>query len=453
MCIRDRTIAPYNDDGTTTDCSEESFTTQLFVPDCVSLTDPLDGVIDVLIGTDLSWEAAPTASGYILNVGTTTGGTDILNNQDVGNVTTFDLPADLPEFTEIFVTVIPYNATGNAVGCEEESFTTELFEPDCVSLTDPLDGAVDVLIGTDLSWEAAPTASGYILNVGTTTGGTDILNNQDVGNVTTFDLPADLPEFTEIFVTIIPYNATGNATGCEEESFTTQLFVPACVSLTDPLDGAIDVLIGTDLSWEAAPTASGYILNVGTTTGGTDILNNQDLGNVTTFDLPVDLPEFTEIFVTVIPYNATGNATGCEEESFTTQLFVPACVSLTDPLDGAIGVLIGTDLSWETEPTASGYILNVGTTTGGTDILNNQDVGNVTTFDLPTDLPEFTEIFVTIIPYNATGNDTGCEEESFTTQLFVPACVSLTDPLDGACLLYTSPSPRDRTRSRMPSSA
>ena len=27
------------------------------------------------------------------------------------------------------------------------------------------------------------------------------------------------------------------------------------------------------------------------------------------------------------------------------------------------------------------------------------------------------------------------------------------DPMDGTCLLYTSPSPRDRTRSRMPSSA
>ena len=30
---------------------------------------------------------------------------------------------------------------------------------------------------------------------------------------------------------------------------------------------------------------------------------------------------------------------------------------------------------------------------------------------------------------------------------------SATDPKDYACLLYTSPSPRDRTRSRMPSSA
>ena len=31
--------------------------------------------------------------------------------------------------------------------------------------------------------------------------------------------------------------------------------------------------------------------------------------------------------------------------------------------------------------------------------------------------------------------------------------VSIADLLENACLLYTSPSPRDRTRSRMPSSA
>jgi len=33
------------------------------------------------------------------------------------------------------------------------------------------------------------------------------------------------------------------------------------------------------------------------------------------------------------------------------------------------------------------------------------------------------------------------------------ACASASTALNGACLLYTSPSPRDRTRSRMPSSA
>ena len=34
-----------------------------------------------------------------------------------------------------------------------------------------------------------------------------------------------------------------------------------------------------------------------------------------------------------------------------------------------------------------------------------------------------------------------------------PLSTSLPASLDGVCLLYTSPSPRDRTRSRMPSSA
>ena len=33
------------------------------------------------------------------------------------------------------------------------------------------------------------------------------------------------------------------------------------------------------------------------------------------------------------------------------------------------------------------------------------------------------------------------------------ADISTTGTIAGACLLYTSPSPRDRTRSRMPSSA
>jgi len=37
--------------------------------------------------------------------------------------------------------------------------------------------------------------------------------------------------------------------------------------------------------------------------------------------------------------------------------------------------------------------------------------------------------------------------------LFVEANLSLKTVLVGFCLLYTSPSPRDRTRSRMPSSA
>ena len=50
------------------------------------------------------------------------------------------------------------------------------------------------------------------------------------------------------------------------------------------------------------------------------------------------------------------------------------------------------------------------------------------------------------------------EKEKFKALLYDEACKAIDlgwtiIPLSISCLLYTSPSPRDRTRSRMPSSA
>ncbi|WGD34551.1 T9SS type B sorting domain-containing protein [Olleya sp. YS] len=426
------TIIPYNNLGYATGCIEESFTTEGFTPNCTTLSSPINNAINVLVNTDVSWNSVMDATGYNLSVGTTSGGTDILNNQDVGNVTNFDLPADLPFGTQIYVSIIPYNTSGSAVGCTEESFITEQIPPICTNLSSPLNGVIDVSIATDLSWNVINNATGYLLTVGTTSGGTDIINNQDLGNVTTFNLPTDLPDETQIFVTITPYNSAGNAIGCAEESFTTEVVTPLCTSLISPLGGAVDVSIATDVSWTAIGNATGYLLIVGTTSGGTNIVNNQDVGSVTTFDLPTDLPDETQIFVTIIPYNSAGNAIGCIEESFTTEVVIPLCTSLASPLQGAINVSIATDVSWTAIGNATGYFLTVGTTSGGTDIINNQDVGNVTTFDLPTDLPDETQIFVTITPYNSAGNAFGCTEESFTTEVVIPLCTSLISPLDGA---------------------
>ena len=94
--------------------------------------------------------------------------------------------------------------------------------PNCTTLSSPLNSATDVLVTTDLSWNAIATATGYRINAGTTAGATDILNAEDVGNVTTFDFVSDLPETMTIYVTITPYNAVGNATSCSEESFMTE---------------------------------------------------------------------------------------------------------------------------------------------------------------------------------------------------------------------------------------
>ncbi|WP_028376517.1 gliding motility-associated C-terminal domain-containing protein [Leeuwenhoekiella sp. MAR_2009_132] len=434
------TINPYNADGENLGCNSEQFRTEraatLQPPSCTSLTSPLNGATDVAVETDLSWNAAPTATSYLLSVGTTAGATDILNEFSV-TTTTYDLPNNLPENTQIFVTIVPVNSAGNATGCIEESFTTEtvLQPPSCTSLTSPLNGATDVAVETDLSWNAVPTATSYLLSVGTTAGATDILNEFSV-TTTTYDLPNNLPENTQIFVTIVPVNAAGSATGCSEESFTTQTVLqpPSCTSLISPLDGETDVAVETDLSWNAVPTATSYLLSVGTTTGGTDILDAVSVTGIT-YNIANNLPENTIVFVRIIPVNAAGNATGCIEESFTTETVLqpPSCTSLTSPLNGATGVAVETDLSWNAAPTATSYLLYVGTTAGATDILNEFSV-TTTTYDFPNNLPENTQIFVTIVPVNAAGRATGCIEESFTTETLLqpPSCTSLTSPLNGA---------------------
>ena len=52
----------------------------------------------------------------------------------------------------------------------------------------------------------------------------------------------------------------------------------------------------------------------------------------------------------------------------------------------------------------------------------------------------------------ASGTPPIMEDYSFSTRLDIAEVISTSD-YNYCCLLYTSPSPRDRTRSRMPSSA
>ena len=58
---------------------------------------------------------------------------------------------------------------------------------------------------------------------------------------------------------------------------------------------------------------------------------------------------------------------------------------------------------------------------------------------------------VTLEEYAEVGPEFFAKFNYVKTQL--PADTSVEDTLSIICLLYTSPSPRDRTRSRMPSSA
>jgi hypothetical protein len=97
--------------------------------------------------TAISWSANLETDGYYLTIGTTTGGSDVLNNEDLGLVTSYNFVGNLN--TTYFYTVTPYNSAGPAVGCFEQSFVTAINGCYCTSQPSSNDslGVTNVQLG------------------------------------------------------------------------------------------------------------------------------------------------------------------------------------------------------------------------------------------------------------------------------------------------------------------
>ena len=306
--------------------------------ECPNLLNPTNGAINIPVTTSISWEEVIGVNGYILSIGTTPGGGEIVNEQAVGSDTTFQPPLGLPESTQIFVTITLFFFDQPNIVCPSKSFTTrdETTVPDCTALISPMNGEEDVNPGVNLNWSYAGRAIGYRLTIGTAPGAGDIIDNQDVGNVLFFDPPNDLPPETEIFVLITPYNENGTAQGCIEESFTTgeEGQPPACTRLISPMDGEINVELSPIIEWEAVPDAIGYIVTIGSSPFNSDVLDEAVF-----FENRVSVLNFEPnrtYYVVIIPFNDAGRAQGCDQESFSTIL---GCGPFYDDETGELIVL------------------------------------------------------------------------------------------------------------------
>src|SRR5690606_12528423 len=100
---------------------------------------------------------------------------------------------------------------------------------------------------------------------------------------------------------------------------------PACTTITYPTSGSTISAGTAKLTWDAAPTAVNYKVQIGTTPGGTDVFNSTVAGN----SLNVTLPKSATLYLKVTPTNLAGVATGCTEISFTTNSTIGYCGGIT----------------------------------------------------------------------------------------------------------------------------
>ncbi|MGW9686930.1 T9SS type B sorting domain-containing protein [Flagellimonas sp. 2504JD1-5] len=291
--------------------------------ECPNLLSPLDGATNAPVDTTISWESIDGVPGYRIRLGLTPGGSEILE-RSVGTSTSYTPPLGLPENTQIHVTIILdfLFSGGEDIVCSGQSFRTEdvTTPPGCTTIRNPVDGAINVSVFSNIVWNYAPTATDYSISLGTSPGGSEILPPTLTGNRLSFSPPSQLPSNTVIYVTIVPRNENGSATGCTGTSFTTGAVasIPGCTSLINPLNGETNVPLTPLLEWVPVSGASGYRITIGTTPDSADILDNTAFPSNSTFVLEFE-PNRT-FFITIVPFNSAGDAIGCGQETFSTLL-------------------------------------------------------------------------------------------------------------------------------------
>ncbi|MFS4467365.1 T9SS type B sorting domain-containing protein [Maribacter sp. 2210JD10-5] len=302
----------------------------------------------------------------------------------------------------------------------------------CPTLISPADGSTNIPVDATIVWNNITGVTGYIISLGTTPEGTDLLNRRSVGSVTNYTPPTGLPENTQIYVTITLF-FLGNIPEivCPAGSFRTAdvLTPPACTQLNSPLDGATDVNVATNISWDYAPTATSYEVFLGTSPGGNEIENGLNVGNALSYNPPTDFDFETIIYVTIVPRNENGPATLlCPSTSFTTgeAAVLPSCTSLVSPSNGETNVPLNPILEWTEIPEAEGYRVTIGTSPFNNDILENSVF--TTNSTLVTNFEPNRNFFITIVPFNSAGSAIGCQQESFST---VIGCGPFFDPATG----------------------
>lgn len=311
---------------------------QIIAQDCPALLNPLNGSDLAPLNSTIRWEPVIGVPGYILSLGTTEGGTDILNGQNLGASNSYTPSTGLPENTKIFVTITLFFFNQPNIVCDSQSFTTAILSeaPECTTFNIPQENALDVNTATNITWNASISATGYFLTIGTSMNGGEIVDNLDVGNTLSYNPTADLPEETTFYISVIPYNRIGLSIDCNSSIFATapKADLPFCSTMITPFNGETNVPLSPVLEWNEVPNATGYRVTIGTSPFESNILEDAIFFKTST--IVIDFEPNRTFFITIIPFNDAGDAIGCKQETFSTLL---GCGPYFDPLTGELQVL------------------------------------------------------------------------------------------------------------------
>lgn len=126
--------------------------------------------------------------------------------------------------------------------------------------------------------------------------------------------------------------------------------IAACPLVTYPANNSIFIPLSPTITWNNTSGATGYKVSIGTTPGGTNVVNQQSVAT-NSFVVSTALSSGTNYYVRVVAISAAGESSGCSDTMFTTVPPPPA----NDECSAAVALTVNTDLNCGV--VTSGYTL------------------------------------------------------------------------------------------------
>jgi hypothetical protein len=372
-------------------------------PTAATITSPLDGATQVGTAAQFTWTAAPGADGYRLLIGSSLGSSDIFQS---ALLTGTSVSVQLADSTKYFVQL--QTIFGGQSVSSFSSFTTAVVP---AVLLSPANGASQVSATPNFTWNAPATASAYQLLIGSQPGGSDILSS---GILTTSQLSFALPKARQYYVRL-----RSNFYGAwyfSDSTFSSGNFA----TMIYPTDGALHVNPSVQFSWSAVAEAQAYYLYIGNTLRSLDVFNGGATASTTA---SVQLAPGRRYFATIWTELA-GNWIP-SDISFVTDT---GSARMLYPKDGSSNIPTQSVFGWSAVPDATGYQIDVGTTSGASDVFSSGNV-QINTISVPGLQPQ-TAYFIHLTTFKSGAIQS--VDSSFTSGDSGTGIAQMVYPPDGA---------------------
>ncbi len=299
---------------------------------------------------------------------------------------------------------ISFIARGTNGASSTQSFVLTV---DQAQFTYPVNGQNNVDPTHPLTWSTIPESQGYIVVVGTKLYGNDLFNSgvlpATISSVTLPALPALSPGQT-LYATLLS-EVNGAWTSYQAITFSA---IPGQATFTFPLDGQRGVDPTRPFTWAPIPAAQGYVLTIGTTRYGANVVNSGILAPTTSFRTPL-LPAGTTLYATLFT-EVNGTWSHFQAITFTAG---SALATLTHPVNGQANLATPDTFTWNPLYAAQAYDLTVGSSPLASNLVNTGRLNPwVASYAIPA-LPPGRTLYATL--YTSVAGKWAYQQVTFTT--------------------------------------